>query len=227
MLGACHLDDRESFRLSPICIEGDEIAAGAWECSDPLVLDCNDGSVPAEIFVRLDEGACDGLDLQGLDGPFGPGHYDIVIVDGNTDDAVCTTELTVTDALAPFVETAELSLWPPNHSYYEVGLNDCIASVVDCDDDWTAAIEFVSSDEPVNDHGDGNTGADIVLLTSDTVNLRSERQGGGNGRVYTIGFAVTDHSGNSTHAQCRVVVDHDNGHGQSINDGDAYRVDAA
>lgn len=226
-LAACQADDDASFRIAPICIETDDDApAGAWECSESLVIDCNDASVPDEIYVRAATDQCDDLDLQEVPGPFPPGSHDIVIVDDNSGDAVCTTELTVTDARPPVVATLEIAMWPPNHKYHDVALVDCIDEVLDCDDDWTATIDFVSSDEPDDDNGDGNTDADIVLVASDAVQLRSERQGGSNGRVYTIGFTVADGSGNTTAAECLVVVDHDQGKGEAVDDGEAYRVEA-
>lgn len=222
---ACQVEDDTEFRIAPVCIEDDDAPAGAWQCSEPLTIDCNDASVPDEIYVRVDDGQCDELDLQEVPGPFPPGSYDIVIVDDNTDDAVCTTELTVTDLVAPVVDIAELSMWPPNHKHHDFTLDDCIEAVDDCDDDWTAAIDWVSSDEPEDDNGDGHTDADIVIVASDAVKLRSERQGGSNGRVYTIGFTITDGSGNATPAECLVVVDHDQGKGLAVDDGEAYRVE--
>jgi hypothetical protein len=229
-LGACAVHDREpeTFRIAPICIEdAADVPDGAWACSEPLVIDCNDGSVPDDIYVVVDDASCDALDLEEIPGPFPPGEYEIVVVDADSDAAICTTELTVTDAVAPVITTEDVSLWPPNHKYHDITLDDCIEEVLDCDDEWTAVIDFVSSDEPENDNGDGNTDADIVLVAADAVKLRSERQGGSNGRVYTIGFTVTDGSGNATESTCHVVVDHDqgNGKGAAIDDGEAYRVE--
>lgn len=226
-IAACRVDDDVSFRsIDPVCVEdAADVPDGAWACSEPLSLDCNDASVPDQIYVQLDAGQCDAVELQEIPGPFPPGHYDIVVVDAN-DDSVCTTELTVTDAVAPVVELNELSMWPPNHKMHDFTLDDCIDEVIDCDDNWTAAIDWVTSDEPDDDNGDGHTSGDIVIVASDAVQLRSERQGGSNGRVYTIGFTVVDGSGNATEAACVVAVDHDNGHkGGAVDDGEAYRVE--
>jgi hypothetical protein len=221
---ACQVHDEPEFRLSPVCIDDEAAPDDAWECSEPLVIDCNDASVPDEIYVQLDEGQCDEVDLQDVPGPFPPGQYDIVIVDENADE-VCSTQLTVTDAVAPVIETAELSLWPPNHKYHDITLADCIETVDDCDDEWTAVVDYVSSDEPDDDNGDGHTDADMVIVAPDAVQLRSERQGGSNGRVYTIGFTVTDGSGNATEATCLVVVDHDQGNGAAVDDGELWRIE--
>jgi hypothetical protein len=54
--------------------------------------------------------------------------------------------------------------------------------------------------------------------------LRSERQGGSNGRVYTITFKVTDASGNSTTATAKVVVDHSQNGSGAVDDGPHYTV---
>lgn len=226
-LGACRTEEGVTFRsIEPVCVEDEAIPDGAWTCDEPLAIDCNDESVPEEIYVQLEAGQCGEVSLASIDTPIGPGQYDIVIVDENTDDAVCTTELTVTDALAPVVETEPLSLWPPNHKYHDITLEDCIAEVDDCDPEWTAVIDWVTSDEADDDRGDGNTDADVMLVASDAVQLRSERQGGSNGRVYTIGFTVTDGSGNATAAECVVAVDHDRGgKGGAVDDGEAYRVE--
>ena len=41
--------------------------------------------------------------------------------------------------------------------------------------------------------------------------LRAERDGGGDGRVYTITYTATDSSGNSAAASATVTVPHDQG----------------
>jgi hypothetical protein len=107
-------------------------------------------------------------------------------------------------------------LWPPNHKYHTVTIGDLVESVWDaCDADVSVAdvvITSVSSDEPEDEvgNGDGNTTDDIVIVDAQTVDLRSERQGNGNGRVYTINFEVTDVSGNTATGSAQVSVPHDN-----------------
>jgi endo-1,4-beta-xylanase len=74
----------------------------------------------------------------------------------------------------------------------------------------------ITSSEPDDASGDGHTTGDIqgAALGGDdrTFQLRSERQGGGSGRIYTITEAAADHSGNATTAQATVKVPHDRGH---------------
>ena len=63
----------------------------------------------------------------------------------------------------------------------------------------------------------------ILLSTGlQTVDLRAERQGDGNGRVYTINYEVTDASGNTATGSSQVWVPHDQGNGATaIDDGAA------
>jgi hypothetical protein len=44
-----------------------------------------------------------------------------------------------------------------------------------------------------------------------TIQLRSERQGGGDGRCYMIDITATDSAGNPATSSCCLVVPHDQG----------------
>jgi hypothetical protein len=68
---------------------------------------------------------------------------------------------------------------------------------------------MVSSDEPDNSDADGNTDDDIVIADDClSVDLRSERQGSGNGRVYTAFLEVIDDHGNAANASTFITVPH-------------------
>jgi hypothetical protein len=41
-----------------------------------------------------------------------------------------------------------------------------------------------------------------------TLDLRAERSGGGDGRIYTIAITATDEAGNVSTATCEVAVPH-------------------
>ena len=89
----------------------------------------------------------------------------------------------------------------------------------------SVVIASVSSDEPNNSDGDGNTINDIVIAPGcKSVQLVAERMGGGNGRVYTITFKVTDSSGNSTTATAKVTVPRSQNGNPAIDDGPQYTV---
>jgi hypothetical protein len=71
----------------------------------------------------------------------------------------------------------------------------------------------ITSNQPANAKGDGNTANDILgaaLGTSDyKFQLRAERQGTEKNRVYTITYTATDASGNSASAKATVTVPHE------------------
>ncbi|MHA2335412.1 MAG: hypothetical protein ACXAEU_25495, partial [Candidatus Hodarchaeales archaeon] len=149
------------------------------------------------------------------------------VSDGIFDDSD-TVDITVIDTTPPSITLIgeQLTLWPPNHKYHTITVSDFISAVSDiCDADVgleDIIITSVSSDEPENakGKGDGNTWDDIVIVDSQTVKLRAERQGTGNGRVYTINFEVTDVSGNTATGSIQVWVLHDQKPGSiAIDDG--------
>jgi hypothetical protein len=85
-------------------------------------------------------------------------------------------------------------------------------------------IDHVTSDETENGNGDGNTDNDIIIgADCQTVQLRSERDGGGDGRVYTIYFRLTDTHGNTTTVTAKVVVLHNPGE-TAVDSGAHYTV---
>jgi hypothetical protein len=64
----------------------------------------------------------------------------------------------------------------------------------------------VTSNEPINGTGDGDTAPDWEIVDSHHVRLRAERAGGGDGRIYTITITCTDSSGNSSSQTVTVTV---------------------
>jgi hypothetical protein len=143
----------------------------------------------------------------------------------------CSFTVTVEDITPPVITLngQTIALWPPNHKYRTVKVTDLVASASDlCDPSVninSVRIAQVTSDEPDNSGGDGNTTHDIVIAADcKSVQLRSERMGGSNGRVYTITFKVTDSSGNSTTATAKVVVDHSQNGSGAVDDGPHYTV---
>ncbi|MEN8226076.1 MAG: S8 family serine peptidase [Bacteroidota bacterium] len=146
---------------------------------------------------------------------------------GNTD--VCSFDVTVSDTEPPVINTitAPIVLWPPNHKYVSLSLDDFILSVSDnctyleIDD---VIIASASSDEPEDAEGigDGNTLDDIVIAGDcKSIQLRKERAGDLNGRVYTLYFELTDAYGNEGTASAEVHVPIDIGYA-AVNDGMAY-----
>ncbi|NHJ20927.1 MAG: hypothetical protein EAX91_08300 [Candidatus Lokiarchaeota archaeon] len=157
--------------------------------------------------------------------PLGTTTVTLTVSDGIYTDSD-TVDITIIDTTPPEISIIEfnLILWPPNHKYHNITVSDFILDVSDiCDADVgleDVVITSVSSDEPENGRGDGNTLNDIVIVDPQTVKLRAERCGGGNGRVYTINFEVTDASGNTAMGYYKVWVPHHQGIGFiAIDDG--------
>lgn len=95
-------------------------------------------------------------------------------------------------------------LWPPNHNMVNITVS---ATVTDnSDPSPTFAITNVASNEAVDGLGDGDTSPDWVITGNHTVQLRAERSGKGNGRVYTITVVASDASGNKSAATVTVTV---------------------
>ena len=78
--------------------------------------------------------------------------------------------------------------WPPDHEMVDVS----IAGVTDADGDaLTYQFSSVTQDEGVLEPGSGNLCPD-ALITGDSLQVRSERAGRLNGRVYRISFTAED-----------------------------------
>lgn len=86
------------------------------------------------------------------------------------------------------------SIWPANHNFVNVD----VLGVTDPDNDsLTITISSIFQDEVVNGTGDGATSPDGQGVGSSTAQVRAERDGKGNGRVYHISFTADDGYGNS------------------------------
>ena len=143
----------------------------------------------------------------------------------------CSFTVTVKDVGAPVITLngQTITLWPPNHKYATVKVTDLVASASDlCDPSvniGSVRIAKVTSDEPNNSGGDGNTTNDIVIAGDcKSVQLRSERMGNSDGRVYTITFRVTDASGNVATATAKVTVPHSQNGSPAVDSGPQYTV---
>jgi hypothetical protein len=123
---------------------------------------------------------------------------------GATSQASAT--VTVVDATAPDVTAVSASptlLWPASHQMVPVTIN--YAATESCSGDANCVL-IVSSNEPINGLGDGDTAPDWDVVDNHHVNLRAERGGGGSGRVYTITITCTDGAGNQTVRTTTVIV---------------------
>ncbi len=154
-----------------------------------------------------------------------------IFSDGNGNSVEQKQTVVVKDATAPAITSTKqiISLWPPDHKYETIKLSDFGVSVSDnCTNVTTASLVItkVTSDEVEDSkgNGDGNTKDDIVLANDfKSVNLRKEREGTGNGRVYTIYISVSDGNGNVGSSSFQVQVPHDK-KDTAVDDGSVYEV---
>ena len=71
----------------------------------------------------------------------------------------------------------------------------------------TVTLTSITSNEPDDGLGDGDTANDIQLGATDfDFFVRAERSGLGDGRIYTVTYTVTDGSGNSASASATITV---------------------
>jgi uncharacterized repeat protein (TIGR01451 family) len=170
-------------------------------------------------------------DGQALNAPYPKGTTTITwrATDTSGNYSECTQTVTVVDNEVPtFTFTGTQTMWPPNHKYRTFTTANLVASVHDnCDGTIPitgVVITKVTSDEIENGNGDGNTLNDIVIAADcKSVQLRSEREGNSNGRVYTIFFSVTDAAGNTGTGITKVVVPHNPGE-TAVDSGPHYTV---
>lgn len=222
-------DPTAAGQVNPIAVE---CAAGSgsgtgWSCPQPLTLDCKDvASVtfqvqsPASLVCSVDE-----LSVTHAEA-LTPGKHTLALRDA-ADRTLCTSEVTITQSTpARLVPKAAVLLWPPNHKLHDIAVSDCVDIVDVCPgDDLQPEFVWASSDEPIDDIGDGHKAPDILLADDcRRVSVRSERQGPKDGRVYKLGVRMKDHAGNVSEATCQVIVDHDQSGAVAADSGEAYRV---
>jgi len=171
------------------------------------------------------------------EGPYSLGEtvVTLTVTDDSGESDECTATVTVVDETPPEITaTAEpFVLKQNNHKYETFGLEDFDIMVSDnCSelDIWNVKIVRVTSDEIEDaiDLGfgdpDGSTLNDIVIAEDcKSVDLRKERRGDGNGRVYTVYLEVKDESGNAASSVVLVYVKH-NAFAEVIDDGPIYEV---
>jgi hypothetical protein len=151
---------------------------------------------------------------------------DLVPTDSNaSSDAFVRPVVTSTIILKP-----PITLWPPNHKYVTVTTDQMVAGVrgdfgpISFNE---VVIEKVTSDEPedVTGGADGATLNDILFPAGcRLVQLRSERDESGNGRVYSITLRVRDNFGAISRAVFKVTVTRSRNGVPAIEDSEELKV---
>jgi hypothetical protein len=238
---AIALEPGEEARFTQYLVAFEEYPLSS-EAGDPVEVDC-DGErttvslageartiVPTvgQIFYRWSS-ADPRVSFSDRDSPtteatiVGVGAFDVTLtVAVGAFEASDTTTVTVVDAQPPTFRRLEVTpsrLWPPNHEMWPVDVPVDFAD--DCDPAPALRLAAVTSSDPddVRRGGDGNTTDDIGeadLGTDDRhVLLRAERQGRGEGRIYTLTYEAVDWAGNVASRSVEVSVQHDQRSGRS------------
>lgn len=153
--------------------------------------------------------------------PLGMTPFTCQVTDASSNTNSCNSKVTVVDTTPPVINSIVAtpdSLWPPNHKFVPVSV--MVTATDLCSATTNCSIVSVTSNEAVDAHGSGHTSPDWIITnpgpaTSPAnlgVELRAERAGGGNGRIYTINVRCSDPSGNTTTGATTVRVPHDQGH---------------
>jgi hypothetical protein len=141
----------------------------------------------------------------------------VTVADSVGSQTSCDSTIIVQDTIPPVITKATLSparLWPPNHKMVPISL--CVvAKDACCVANWK--IISVTSNESSES---ANVTPDWIITGDHGLSLRAERDGTGNGRVYTIIVQAQDCAGNlSEPATLTVTVPHDQGHGHDNDQG--------
>ncbi len=143
--------------------------------------------------------------------PVGVTNVTFTATDDSFNSAQCVAQVTVADTHPPTIAASvdPDRLWPPNHKLRDITATVVVADV--CNPAPTFVLTNITSNEPDNGLGDGDTVGDIqgaTFGTPDTAfKLRAERSGRGNGRVYTIFYTASD-GANTADTTDTVIVPH-------------------
>ncbi|MCP3959892.1 MAG: hypothetical protein GY719_18770 [bacterium] len=143
--------------------------------------------------------------------PLGTFTFTLTVEDGKGGADSDSVGVTVGDTAPPVIAAATAEpavLWPPNHKMVPVSLSFDVTDA--CDAEPMCQVTTVTSSEPVTGPGD-RTEPDWLITGPMSVELRAERAGGGDGRLYSIEVECTDASGNAASGDASVAVPHDQG----------------
>jgi uncharacterized protein (TIGR03118 family) len=111
----------------------------------------------------------------------------------------------------PVITNASASpnvLWPPNNKFVPVTIGYAVTD--DCDPAPSCSLGVTAVD---SGGGINNTANSSVVVDANMVELLASRNGGGDGRVYTVQIACKDELPLSSSANVAVTVPHDQGQG--------------
>lgn len=202
------LTDSTGFTVTVLDAEAPDITAAAdivAECSSsngtPVVLPKATASDNCDITPDINNNAPSLF-------PLGKTVVTWTATDDDGNSSTDTQDVTIVDTTPPSfsLSVSPTDLWPPNHKLVTVVPTTETTDI--CDHDPVVTLISITSNEPDNDIGGGNTSNDIVVIDDFNFKLRAERSGKGTGREYTITYQADDASGNIASASTVVSVAH-------------------
>jgi hypothetical protein len=196
-----------------------DTSAPVLACHGDTTVTCASSDGIAVAFNVTATDACDPAPLvtshpaSGSVFPVGTTAVTSTATDASGKVSTCSFNVTVeaADVTIAHAAASPSVLWPPNHKMVDISFDLDVESA--CALPSTVTVIDVTSNEPVNGTGDGNTTPDWVIGEGGRLQLRAERSGTGHGRVYTIRLRAQNESGAGDTTTVRVVVPHDHGNG--------------
>jgi len=203
-------------------VEVEDTTSPVITCAAPIVVECSEtGGTPAsDPAISAFLGGTSAIDVCDPTLPISdnaPGFFDVGVTTPvtfstqdqsfNGDSCVATVE--VVDTTAPVIGSVTAtpnSLWPVDHKLKDITVAVVVTDI--CDPGSSCHITAVTSNEPINGPGDGNSLPDYVITGDLTLQLRAERSGNLVGRTYTIHVECGDADGNTSTSTVDVVVAH-------------------
>lgn len=192
----------------PNADQADEDGNGEGDACDGCKsdADCADGDLCSQDVCDLATGECSNPPVDCNDG------NDCTIDSCNPADGACINDDQCPDCSG--AASSDDSLWPPNHKWHDItvgGVTDPQGQTV------TITIDAITQDEPTDTNGPKQC-IDGDGVGTDTAQVRAERLGNGDGRVYGIAFTATDPDGYACSGTVGTCVPHDQGQGASCVD---------
>ena len=101
------------------------------------------------------------------------------------------------------IEASRTELWPPNHAMLPIFVQVVARDLVSTN--LISRIESITSNQPENGTGDGDTSPDWRILAPLVAELRAERSGNVD-RIYTIHIVTEDEKGNRAMGTVQVKI---------------------
>ena len=184
-------------------------SSGIIENNGSIVLNAGTGNFSG---ILLNQGILNIGCFSNIDGTVDDLGTIIVEEDCNTEPD-CSEAYPSTDMLYQ-----DDTIWPPNHKMETI----FVLGVTDPENDpVTIRIDSIFQDEPIDGLGNGDQSPDGAGIGTNSAQVRAERSGEDNGRVYHIEFTAEDILGATCSSEVIVDVPHDK-KSNAVDDGSIY-----